>query len=762
LVTGSYLTKQRVIAEQNNFAELINLSGHQSGLAHRVAYFSLEMITTDDAESFLNARTQVGKTITKMEQVQEILLNGSVERGIPLIRNDNLQALYFDESVGLNITLKRFLKNAEAVYQSDLGALGTDSYEFTYLTTYGANILEPMMDRAVAEYQNISHASILRIEKIELAIWLGALLLLTFEALFIFRPLENRIRNAIVNLQDTVSELESTREQFVAAREKAESASEAKSQFLATMTHELRTPMNGVLGMSELLSSTELSDKQHEHVQIILDSSESLLTIINDILDFSRLEAGKVGLEKIPFNLEQSAYDVLALLAPRCQNKPLQLVLDYTPDLPRNFLGDPARIRQILFNLVGNTSKFTEQGYIQLSISVEVDENQVGNVSIHVEDTGIGIAPDKVGDLFGSFNQADNSTTRKYGGTGLGLTITRELITLMDGSIEVDSAPGKGSVFTVDLPLQVATDIDQMPMPHEALKNVMLLEPDSIYREMITDRLCRIGVEVAAVGNAREIRHRLMTCEQHGGTAQLVIISQQALLDPDNCWREFGDGTLGQSVSWVVLGDGIDDAEQFREQTQHLQGYTTYMQKPFTSYQFYYALNTTISPPETGLELVTASMVDEDSTDFTLSRVSKGEILLVEDNLANRKFASLLLSKMGYNADIAEDGVEAIRMWREKNYDLILMDCLMPNMDGYEASVKIRQEEDAQGHIPIIALTANASDTDRQRCNQSGMDEVVTKPYRKHELEDVLDRWLHDETSFVTVTHNSLRNLRLS
>jgi signal transduction histidine kinase len=229
-----------------------------------------------------------------MEQVQEILLNGSAERGIPLIRNDYLQALYFDESVGLNITLERFLKNAEAVYQSDLGALGTDSYEFTYLTTYGANILEPMMDRAVAEYQNISHESILRIEKIELAIWLGALLLITFEALFIFRPLENRIRNAIVNLQDTVSELESTREQFVAAREKAESASEAKSRFLATMTHELRTPMNGVLGMSELLSSTELSDKQHEYVQIILDSSESLLTIINDILDFSRLEAGKV------------------------------------------------------------------------------------------------------------------------------------------------------------------------------------------------------------------------------------------------------------------------------------------------------------------------------------------------------------------------------------------------------------------------------------------------------------------------------------
>ena len=762
LVTGSYLTKQRIIAQQHNFAELINLAGHQSGLAHRIAYFSLEMITTDNADNFSNARVQVGRTISKMEQAQEILLNGSAARDIPRVRNDNLQALYFDESVGLNITLERFLKNADAVYQSDIGALGTDSYEFVYLTTYGSNILEPMMDSAVAEYQKISRESILRIEKFELSIWLGALLLLMFEALFIFRPLENRIRNVIARLQGTVSELESTREQFVTAREKAESASEAKSQFLATMTHELRTPMNGVLGMSEMLSGTELSDKQHEYVQIILDSSESLLTIINDILDFSRLEAGKVGLEKIPFNLEQSAYDVLALLTPRCQNKPLQLVLDYTPDLPRNFIGDPARIRQVLFNLIGNASKFTEQGYIQVSISVEVDENQLGNISIHVEDTGIGIAADKVEGLFGSFTQADNSTTRKYGGTGLGLTITRELVTLMDGSIEVDSAPGKGSVFTVDLPLQLATDVDQMPVPHEALKHVMLLEPNTTYRELIIDRLSRIGVEVAVVDNAREIKNRLLICEQHGGAAQLVIISQQALLDHNNNWSEFSDGSLHEPVSWIVLGDGMHDAEQFREQTRHLQGYTTYMQKPFTNYQFYYALNTTISQTEAGAETMTGSSDEEDATDFTLSMVSKGEILLVEDNLANRKFASLLLNKMGYNADIAEDGVEAMRLWREKRYDLILMDCLMPNMDGYEASIKIRQEENSQGRIPIIALTANASETDRQRCRQSGMDEVVTKPYRKHELEDVLDRWLHDETSFITITHNTLRNVRLS
>jgi len=254
------------------------------------------------------------------------------------------------------------------------------------------------------------------------------------------------------------------------------------------------------------------------------------------------------------------------------------------------------------------------------------------------------------------------------------------------------------------------------------------------------------------VGSASEINSRLKVIEEHGGAPQIVIVSQEAILDPENSWREFSEDALQNPVSWLVLGNGDEESEKFRKRSRHLQGHTTFMQKPFTNFQLYYALNTSMQ--QAGENHQAVPEIDEDSTDFTLSRSTRGKILLVEDNLANQKFASLLLSKMGYNADIASDGREAIRQWREQEYDLILMDCLMPNMDGYEATSKIRKEENNSGRIPIIALTANAAEKDREACHQAGMDEVLTKPYRKQELADLLDRWLHDEPSFITIKHN--------
>jgi signal transduction histidine kinase/CheY-like chemotaxis protein len=751
LVTGSYLSMQRIIAQQRNFNQLVSLASHQAGLAHRIAYLSLLMVTTDDEQDFENARSQLGLSVRKMRRAHAVLMQGSPEDGIPRIINDALQTLYFDEDKGLDAAVGRFLEIAGTVYDSEFGSLVADSPASIYLINFGSQALGPMLASAVEEYQKLGRAVFFRIENLEQMIWVATLILLMLELLFVFKPMEGRIRDIISGLQDKVSELKSTREQFAAAREKAELASEAKSQFLATMTHELRTPMNGVLGMSELLSGTRLDQQQHEYVQIIVDSSESLLTIINDILDFSRLEAGKVGLENIPFNLEQSVYDVMALLAPRCQNKTLQLILDYAPDLPRNFIGDPARIRQIFFNLIGNAIKFTERGYIQVSIAVDVDEQQQANIAIHVEDTGIGIAPDKVESLFRSFTQADSSTTRKYGGTGLGLTITRELVSLMGGHIAVDSAPAKGSVFSLDLRLKLASQIDEIPAPGTAIRHVMLLEPNEIYRDLIIDRFSRIDVETSVVDSASDIKGRLEVIEQHGGAPHIVVVSQEAILDPRNRWREFSDGSIKTPISWLVLGNGDDESERFRKRTRHLQGHTTFMQKPFTNYQLYYALNTSMQQDGAGRAVV---QVDEDATDFTLSKATRGKILLVEDNLANQKFASLLLSKMGYNTDIAENGHEAIRLWQEQEYDLILMDCLMPGMDGYEATRNIRVAEKNTGRIPIIALTANASEKDRERCHLAGMDEVITKPYRKQELADLLDRWLHDEPSFITIKHN--------
>ncbi len=751
MVTASFLTMQRIISQQRHFAELINVAGHQSGLANRIAFFSLLMVTSTDEDDFATARSQVGRTIRKMRDSHEALLHGSVDGNIPYLSNRNLQTLYYGDDNGLEAALHRFLETAEQVYASDFGEIGPESYEYVYLTTYGPHALEPMLDAAVEEYETITREAIFKVENLEQMMWIGTLFLLLLEALFIFKPLENRIRDSITRLQDTVNELESTRAQYVAARNKAESASQAKSQFLATMTHELRTPMNGVLGMSEVLSGTSLSKKQQEYVQIIVDSSESLLTIINDILDFSRLEAGKVGLEKIPFNLEQSVYDVMALLSPRCQTKSMQLILDYPPDLARNFIGDPGRLRQILFNLIGNAIKFTEKGYIQVSISVEPRDGQRAAVVIHVEDTGIGIEPDKVKFLFRSFTQADNSTTRKYGGTGLGLTITRELVTLMGGHIAIESSPGKGSVFSVDFEFELAESDDELPVPQITTRHLLLFEPNEVYRDLISDRLARIDVEAYTVNSAAEIKARLRVSEKHGGATQIVVVTQEALLDGRHDWRQFKDGSLERPVSWIVLGNGDEDSGRLRKQIKYLHGYTTFMQKPFTNYQLYYAIATAMRP---GDEDPSDFQADEDSTDFTLTQSARGDILLVEDNSANQKFATLLLGKMGYDTDIANDGLEAIDMWRRKRYDLILMDCQMPNMDGYEASRNIREQEGASGRIPIIALTANASEKDRERCLQSGMDEVITKPYRKRELADVLDRWLHDEPSFITLRHN--------
>jgi signal transduction histidine kinase len=423
----AYLGLQRIGIERQAQYELTYLAARQPGQAQQVAYLGLLAISADSERSFDSANTRLAQAISELRQTHRALQQGSEKADASTIAGNNLRRLYQDKSGELSKTIGHFLEVAETIQASAPGDLDRDAYEYRYMGGAGLQALSPLLETALDAYRQ-SHRAQKSVDDDRIRmIWIGTLLLLVLQAFFIFKPLEGLFRQSVSSLRGRIDELEST---------------EAKSQFLATMTHELRTPMNGVLGMSEMLSATRLNQQQQEYVQIIVDSSESLLTIINDILDFSRLEAGKVGLERIPFNLEQSAYDVMALLAPRCQNKDLQLILDYAPDLPRNFIGDSTRIRQIFFNLIGNAIKFTEKGYIQVSVSIDVDDRQKAEIAIHVEDTGIGIAPEKVEQLFNSFTQADSSTTRKYGGTGLGLTITRELLSLMGGRIEVDTRPG--------------------------------------------------------------------------------------------------------------------------------------------------------------------------------------------------------------------------------------------------------------------------------------------------------------------------------
>lgn len=392
-------------------------------------------------------------------------------------------------------------------------------------------------------------------------------------------------------------ELWQLRDDLEQANVKAQAVATAKNQFLSTMSHEIRTPMNGVLGVAELLVSTDLDPQQRQYVETILNSGELLLTILNDILDFSKLDAGKVRLEHISFNLKTVCEEVMQLLAAYGKQAQLSLLLDYPADTPSQFIGDPARIRQILFNLIGNAIKFTESGHVRLNISVTSIEHQTNQVIISVKDTGKGISAKEQHNLFQSFTQASPSIAREFGGTGLGLAICQQLAQLMNGNITVKSTLGKGSLFKVQIPLKTSAP-------------KTLLNPNKV--------------------------------PYHGALPQF-----------------------------------------------------------------------------------------------------DRNILLVEDTKINQMVALAMLRRLGLTILLAENGQQALDHWRKQEVDLIFMDCNMPVMDGFAATDIIRNEESrSQAHIPIIALTANATHENDLRCKQSGMDDVATKPFTIADLARLLDKWL--------------------
>ena len=424
----------------------------------------------------------------------------------------------------------------------------------------------------------------------------SALIFIVFISIFVIV----RIRKIQRELTDSHSNLESTVEQRTSELQKAmklaEKSAAAKSQFLATMSHEIRTPMNGVLGMAQLLENTQLNKTQSEYLSSIMSSGALLLTIINDILDFSKLQESMVVIESVDFDLHKLSLEVMQMLKNSCTDKNIELIIDYSDDAPKIFKGDPSRIRQILFNLMGNAIKFTESGYVKLSIKCKVLNDDRANVFINIQDTGIGIDEKNHASLFNSFSQADDSTTRKYGGTGLGLAISQQLVNLMGGEIKVKSSLGKGASFYFNIELNISNVEKQMFDLEETKKSV----------------------------------------------------------------------------------------ERF-----------------------------------------------------------DAHILLVEDVLVNQKIAGAMLNNLGVTIDVASDGVEAVNMWSKNEYDLIFMDCRMPNMDGYQATQEIRKQEKEGEYISILALTANATEEDRSKCISSGMDDILLKPFAANDLSLALNKWLN-------------------